>query len=123
MEVAGLFDPHACRVILVSEFPASSVQYEGAGKHSALYTQIQENPSHTDLVDFEGALEGMVHLVPWIALLLGIPECPVVTDTQGIEVLAQEERVADSFEDLAQTVLLTHWNLSSLAPCLVWKTY
>lgn len=120
--MAGLFGPHGCRVILVFEFPASSDQYEGTGKHSALYTQVQENPSHTDLVDFEGALEGMVHPVPWVALLPGISECLAVTDTQGIEVLAQEEGVADSFEDLAQAVLLTHWNLSSLAPCLVWKT-
>jgi hypothetical protein len=68
----------------------------------------------------------MDHLVPWAALLPEIYEVPVpsvVLGTQDIEVLAQEERTVGSFEDLAQLVLLTHWNLFSLAPCLVWKTY
>ena len=67
------------------------MQYGWAGKYSALNTQIQQDPSHTDPVDFEGALEEMDHLVPRAALLpeiFGVPVWSVVLDTEDIGAFA-----------------------------------
>ena len=113
---------HGRRVILVSGVLASFGQYGWAGEYFALRSQIKQDPSRTDPVDSERVFEEMGHLAPRAAQLPEISEVPVlsvVLDTLDIEVLAQEERAVGSFADLEQPVLLNHWNLSYLAPCLV----
>jgi len=113
---------HGRRAILVSEVPASSVRYGWAGKYSALRTQIHQDSLRRDPVDSEGVPEEMGCLVPWVALLpeiFGVLVLSAVLDTQDIGALAQEEPAVGSSENLAEPVLLTHWNLSSVALCLV----
>jgi hypothetical protein len=68
----------------------------------------------------------MDRLALWVVLLPEISEVLVssaVLDIRDIVVLSKEERAVGSCENLAQPVLLIHWNLSSVAPCLIWRIY